>query len=139
MKTIQSITLTLGISLLLSSCSTTKMTFVPSSVVPAASGEVKVKKDKNKNYVINVAVLNLADPKKLTPAKASYLVWMESSRNSVKKLGQIDTSSGLLSKAMKGEVSATAVAEPTRVFITAENDVSVQYPAGDVVLTTNRK
>ncbi|WP_240625534.1 hypothetical protein [Spirosoma pollinicola] len=115
------------------------MNFVTSSVVPAATGEVKVKKDKNKNYVINVTVLNLADPKKLTPAKESYLVWMESSGNSVKKLGQIDTSSGLLSKTRKGEVSATAVAEPTRVFITAENDVSLQYPAGDVVLTTNRK
>ena len=139
MKTIKSITLALGISLLLGSCSTTKMTFVTSSVVPAATGEVKVKKDKNKNYVINVAVLNLADPKKLTPAKESYLVWMESSGNSVKKLGQIDTSSGFLSKTMKGEVSATAVAEPTRLFITAENDVSVQYPTGDVVLTTNRK
>ena len=139
MKTIQSVILALGVSLLLGSCSTIKMNFVTSSVVPAATGEVKVKKDKNKNYVINVAVLNLADPKKLTPAKESYLVWMESSGNSVKKLGQIDTSSGLLSKTRKGEVSATAVAEPTRVFITAENDVSLQYPAGDVVLTTNRK
>ncbi|AUD05873.1 hypothetical protein CWM47_30920 [Spirosoma pollinicola] len=139
MKTIQSVILALGVSLLLGSCSTIKMNFVTSSVVPAATGEVKVKKDKNKNYVINVTVLNLADPKKLTPAKESYLVWMESSGNSVKKLGQIDTSSGLLSKTRKGEVSATAVAEPTRVFITAENDVSLQYPAGDVVLTTNRK
>lgn len=115
------------------------MNFVTSSVVPAATGEVKVKKDKNNNYVINVEVLNLADPKKLTPARESYLVWMESNGNSVKKLGQIDPSSGLLSKTMKGEVSATAVAEPTRVFITAENNVSLQYPAGDVVLTTNRK
>lgn len=99
--------------MLLGACSTTKMNFVTSSVVPAATGEVKVNKDKNKNYVINVAVLYLADPKQLTPAKELYLVWMESSGNSVKKLGQIDRSSGLLSKPMKVEVSAIVVAKPT--------------------------
>lgn len=121
----------------MSAC-TPNMKFLTSSVVPAATGEVKVKKDKNENYAINVNVLNLAEPQKLTPAKDKYIVWMEDGKNPVKKLGQIDSSSGTFSKALKGSLSATSVAEPTKVFITAENNAEVTYPTGEVVLTTKK-
>lgn len=119
--------------LALNSC-TPKMTFVTSSIVPAASGAANVKKDKNKNYVINVNVQNLAEPKNLSPSKNTYLVWMESNQTSAKKLGQLMPSG----KALKATLSTTSVAQPKRVYITAEDNADVQYPDGQVILTTQQ-
>ena len=135
MKTITPIALILFMAFVLGSC-TPNMKFLTSSIVPAATGEVKVKKDKNENYAIDVNILNLAEPQKLTPAKDKYIVWMEDGKNPVKKLGQIDTSSGMLSKAMKASLSATSVAEPSKIFITAEDNAEVNYPTGQIILTT---
>ena len=60
------------------SCSSTKkVSFNTSTVEPAAEGTVKVKKDNNSNYHINVDVANLAGSKKLTPSKNAYVVWIE--------------------------------------------------------------
>ncbi len=46
----------------LQSCTTTKYNFSTSRVVPAAEGTVKVKKDKNNNYNIELHVNRLAEP-----------------------------------------------------------------------------
>ncbi|WP_460671992.1 hypothetical protein [Larkinella ripae] len=108
------------------------MTFRTSSVAPAATGAINVKKDKNKNYIVKVNVRNLADPKNLSPAKKTYLVWMESKENSIKKLGQL-TPSG---KALQADLSTTTVTNPDQIFITAEDNTDIPYPDGPVVLTT---
>ena len=133
MKTLIPTLFVLVTSSILASC-TPKMSFTTSSIVPAATGEVKVKKDKNKNYVINVSVQNLADAKRLTPAKDTYVVWMESGKDSAKKLGQLKPAS----KSLKASLNATETTEPTDVFITAEDNADVQYPDGQVVLTTKK-
>lgn len=137
MKTSNLIVFGLLLTFLASSCSKT-ISFSSSTIVPAATGQVKIKKDKNRNYSITVEVLNLAEPKMLSPAKEAYVVWMEAGREPVKKLGQINPSSGLFSKTLKGSLNATSIEEPNHVFITAENNVDVQYPNGDVILTTRR-
>jgi biopolymer transport protein ExbD len=133
MKTIHIIATMLVTLIALDSC-TPKMTFVTSSLVPAASGAANVKKDKNKNYVINVNVQNLAEPKNLSPSKNIYLVWMESNETSAKKLGQLMPNG----KALKATLSATSVDQPKRVYITAEDNADVQYPDGQVILTTQQ-
>lgn len=133
MKTINAITSILFTTILLSSC-TPKMTFVTSTIVPAATGEVNVKKDKNKNYVINLTVQNLAEPNNLNPSKNTYLVWMESTENSAKKLGQIMPNG----KSLKATLTTSVINDPKAVFITAEDNAEVQYPAGQVILTTRR-
>lgn len=138
MQRIKWIALSVTMLLLLESCSP-KLTFTSSSVVPAATGQVKVKRDKNNNYLVNVEVMNLAPADRLTPPQQAYIVWMDSDQNSVKKLGLLSPSSNLLSKALKADLSATAVAKPTRVFVTAERTPDIQYPAGIEVLTTNRQ
>jgi PBP1b-binding outer membrane lipoprotein LpoB len=135
MKTMKNITYILFVALALSACSST-MTFQDSSVVPAASGDVKVKKDKNNNYAITVSVRNLAEPKKLSPSREVYIVWMQSDRDLVKKLGQISIGSGLFNKSLSGELTATETTQPTRVFITAENDAQTLNPSTEVVLAT---
>ncbi|GAB3739771.1 hypothetical protein [Spirosoma lituiforme] len=133
MKPIKSIAHILFIVVALSSC-TPKMTFLNSTIAPAATGGITVKKDKNSNYVMNVSVMNLAEPKQLTPPKETYIVWMESDDNSTKKLGQIAPRS----KALKGELRATSVDKPKEIYITAENDANITYPTGDTILTTKR-
>jgi hypothetical protein len=135
MKAIYTVSKILLVVFLLISCAR-KMNFAPSSVVPAATGHAKIKKDHNKNYIVTVSILNLADPKNLNPSRKVYVVWLEDDRNSTKNIGQITTSSSMFSKALKGEVKATATSMPSRIFITAEDDGNIQYPGPQMVLTT---
>ena len=121
---------------LLLSCAK-KMHFTTSTVVPAAQGSVKVKKDNNNNYAIDIDVRNLADPKRLQSPKNVYVVWAETAQNGVQNLGQLNTSSGLLSSALKASLKTVTASKPTRVFITGEEQSNVQYPNAYVVLSTN--
>lgn len=120
-----------------SSCAT-KVPFLTSSVAPAAEGTVKVKKDENKNYVIKVHLNNLAEPTRLQPSKNTYVVWMETEDNRTKNIGQVKSSSSMISKQLKGSFETVSSFKPKKVFITGENDANVQYPSDiDIVLTTN--
>jgi hypothetical protein len=119
-----------------SSCAK-KISFQGSSVVPAARGDVKVKKDNNNNYNIQISVNNLAEPKRLQPSKTAYVVWMETSDNATKNIGQINSSTGFLSTKLKASFESVSSTKPTRIFITAEDDAGTQYPGSMVVLTTN--
>ena len=136
MKKFYTVLSLLGFFFLLSSCSR-KMSFATSTVVPAATGKVKIKKDNNNNYKIEVNVTNLADSKDLAPSRNIYLVWMETDNMVAKKLGQIKTSSSLFSKTRKGSFETIALTKPNVIFITAEDDEEVRYP-GLQVLTTKK-
>lgn len=120
----------------ISSCAK-KMTFGTSSVVPAAEGSVKMKSDKNNNTTIDLSVERLADPARLNPPKKNYVVWMETESNGTKNIGSLNTSSGFLSGKMKSSLKTVTPYKPTGFFITAEDDASVQYANGQVVLRTN--
>jgi len=119
-----------------SSCAR-KATFQNSSVVPAARGSIKVVKDHNKNYVIYVDLFDLAEPGRLQPPKQVYVVWMVTDGNLTKNIGQIKTSTGLLSNALKGSLKAVSSFKPIQIFITAEDEAAVQLPGTLVVLSTN--
>ncbi len=123
-------------SFLLLSCSK-KMMFASSSVVPAAEGSVKYKKDKNNNYHIDLKVLHLANSNQLTPARSTYVVWMETQNNGVKNLGQLKSSGSLLSSTLKGSLSAVTPFELKSFFVTAEDNSNISYPGTEVVLKTN--
>lgn len=119
----------------LSSCAR-KMTFNKSIIVPAAEGSVKIKTDKNKNNTIDISVRHLAPPGQLTPPKKTYVVWMETDGNGTKNIGNINSSTGLLSSTLKGSLKTVTSFKPTGFFITAEDDASIQYPGYQVVLRT---
>ena len=121
---------------ILGSCSK-KISFGSSPIVPGATGKVTVKKDNNNNYYLVVNTVNLTPSKNLTPARDVYVVWMEGADNSLKNLGQIKPSTGFLSKAYKGELKATTLTKPRRVFITAENDANIEQPGNSLVLSTD--
>ena len=124
------------ITLPFTSCSR-KMTFLNSSVVPAAQGLVKVKTDKNKNYVIKVEVEGLADVSRLQPPKKTYVVWMETDQGKTENLGQLLSSAGFMSKHMKASLETVSSFNPARIYITAEDDAGIQYPGRQIVLSTS--
>lgn len=114
-----------------------KVHFSTSTLVPAAEGDVKVKKDKNNNYALDIEVRNLAEPKRLQVPKNVYVVWAETKKRGVQNLGQLITSTGLFSSQLKASLKTVTPYKPTRVFITAEEAASIQYPGSFVVLNTN--
>ena len=116
----------------MNSC-TQKISFLTSSVVPAAEGRVVVKNDKNNNYVIQIEVTNLAEVSRLQPPKNSYVVWLETDRGQVRNIGSIVSSNNL-----KASFQTVSSFKPIRIFITAEENESTLYPGPRVVLTTNR-
>jgi hypothetical protein len=118
-----------------SSCAR-KISFQTSTVVPAAEGTVKVKKDKNDNYRVSLAISNLAEPKRLQPAKNTYVIWMDTDNNRIKNIGQINTSTGFLSSKLKASFETVSSFKPIKIFITAEDDAAIQYPGMQVVLST---
>lgn len=118
------------------SCSK-KMHFAQSTVVPAAEGTVKWKKDKNGNYSVDASIIRLAEPNRLQPPKRIYVLWMNTKANGIKNIGQLKSSTGLLSKTLKASLNTVTSFEPVSFFITAEDDGSIPYPGSQVILTTN--
>lgn len=119
-----------------SSCAR-KVSFQTSSVVPAAQGKVKVKKDDNNNYGIKISISNLAEPDRLQPPKKTYVVWMETPDNGTKNIGQINSSKGFLSSKLKASFETVSSFKPVKIFITAEDDAAIQYPGMEVILSTS--
>ena len=131
-KTFLTVILATVMLFVFSSCAK-KITFLTSSVVPAAEGQISVKNDKNNNYNIQMQITNLADIERLQPAKKSYVVWMETADNLPKNIGRISSSNKL-----KVSFETVSPMRPTKIFITAEDDEATQYTGTMVVLTTDR-
>ena len=116
-----------------------KVEFMTSSVVPAAKGYVKVKHEKdNKNYSIKVEIAALADVDRLQTSSVSYVVWMETDQGNTENLGQLNSSSGFLSKQMKASLETVSSYKPSIIYVTAEENTNAQYPRGDKILSTDR-
>jgi hypothetical protein len=134
-KSIVSLVFLFSFLLSLSSCST-KYVFATSSSVPAAQGWVKVKSDNNKNYSINLQVKMLAEPGKLTPPKAQYIVWIGTDNENSVNIGRLNSHDTFFSSMLEGSLKTTTPIKPKGFFITAENESSSVYSGGMVVLTT---
>ena len=123
------------ISISFTSCAK-KFSFLNSTVVPGADGYAKIKKDNNKNYIINVEVSDLAAVERVQASKTTYVVWMETDEGNAENLGQLDSSTSFLSKRHKGSLETVSSYKPVRIFITTEEGVNTQFPGRQVVLTT---
>jgi hypothetical protein len=114
-----------------------KVAFLGSSVVPAASGTVKIKRDKNRNYIVKIGISNLAEVRKLQTSKQTYVVWMLTSKEMTENIGQLNSSENFLSNQLKASFNTVSSSKPVKIFITAENDGATQTPEGQLVLSTN--
>jgi hypothetical protein len=119
----------------LPSCAS-KMVFSNSPVVPAAEGTVKIKRDNNHNYKIELKLMRLAEPSRLSPPRNAYVVWLVTEHDGTKNIGQLKTSSKLFSKTLRSSLNTVTPFKPRDFFITAEDDASVQYPGTQTVLKT---
>ncbi|WP_345950403.1 MULTISPECIES: hypothetical protein [unclassified Mucilaginibacter] len=118
-----------------SACSK-KVAFINSTVVPAAEGKIDIDRDENKNYTIDIEVIRLADPSRLTPPKKTYVTWLETESEGTKNIGQLKSISGFFTNSLKATLRAVSPLKPKRVFITAEDDATAQSPGSQVVMTT---
>lgn len=114
-----------------------KINFLNSSVVPAARGRVKISRDHNRNYVLDINIYNLAEVKRLTPPRETYVVWLQAGSDAAKNIGQIKSTTNMFSKNLSASVNTVSSSKPTKVFVTAEDDGAAQYPGMQVVLSTD--
>lgn len=114
-----------------------RISFLNSSVVPSAKGSVTVKTDSNKNFVIKINVSDLAEVERLQTAKLTYVAWMETDQGNIENIGQLKSSTSFFSKRHKAYLRTVTPYKPAKVFITSENDINVQYPGTQIILTTN--
>jgi hypothetical protein len=115
-----------------------KFSFLSSAVVPAARGYVKVTRDKNKNYDIQVQVLDLAEVNRLQPSKHAYVVWILTDKEIMKNLGRLNSQPNQGSKQLKASFETLSSSKPIKIFITAEDEAGAQSPSEQVILTTDR-
>ena len=115
-----------------------KVQFQNSSVVPAARGFVKINRDKNRNFAINIIIFNLAEVSRIESSKQNYIVWLVTDDATTMNMGIIKSSTGFLSKKLKATFETVSSLKPIQIFITTENDTSSQYPGTQVVLSTNK-
>ncbi len=123
------------ISVMFGSCAK-KVAFNPSTAVPGASGGVKIKKDPNDNYAIELHVRNLPEANDLNPPKRGYTVWMETVDNRALNVGGLDITKGLFSKKRKGGMETTSSFKPVRIFVTPEDEQAPTVPTTTPVLST---
>lgn len=129
-------TIAIFTALLLSSCAQ-KINFQTSQVVPAARGFVQIKKDNNENYVISLQLDKLAEVERLTPEKSTYIIWMNTAQNGTKNIGLLNSSTTTFSNKLKASFNTVTSFQPTRIFITAENDGNAAYPSDKIIVTTD--
>ena len=115
-----------------------KVKFLTSTVVPAARGYVKINRDKNLNYVISISISNLAEVYRLEPSKLTYVVWLITEDEITMNMGKINSTTGFLSKKLKATFETVTSLKPVKIFITAEDDPSRQYPGMELVLSTSK-
>ena len=109
---------------LLNSCGSTIQLPV-SNEVPAAEIKVLKKQDGNNNFTIKVTAENLASADRLSPARATYVVWIETDENGIKNVGQLNPKNG-----KKVELETVSAFEPKAIFVTAEDEGNVSLPTG---------
>jgi len=104
-----------------------KVKFQTSKLVPAARGYVKIHRD----------ISNLAEAFRLQPSRLNYIVWMVTDEELTMNMGKIKSTVGILSKDLKAKFETVTSLKPVKIFITAEDDPSRQYPGTEIALTTN--
>lgn len=107
-----------------------KIPLTAAALVPSATGELDVGKDKNGNTKIELKVKHLAQPGRLTPPKAGYVVWIQGSGAEATNEGQLTVNNDL-----NANLTTVTPLRNFAVFVTAEDDPrGAKAPAGPEVL-----
>ena len=103
--------------------------FPVSTVLPAAEAEVKISRDDNQNYVIDLKVNNMASPDRLPEPKQFYVVWISDEAGKIHNVGML-----LSDKNNNASLLTTTPFNPVDIFVTAEDSGNVTVPGFNEVL-----
>ena len=92
-------------------------------------GKVITDNDRNGNTGVNVEVKHMAAPQSLTPAKTTYVVWIQPRGKDPEVLGLLRVNDEL-----EGSLRAATTYKDFDIFITAEDSVKPSSPSSMVVL-----
>jgi len=96
---------------------------------PAAMGKVITSNDRNGNTEIEVQVKHVAAPQSLTPAKTTYVVWVQPRGKDAEMLGAIR-----INDELEGSLKASTPYKDFDLFVTAEDSLKPEIPASMVIL-----
>ncbi|HET8753643.1 MAG TPA: hypothetical protein VFM59_04710 [Salinimicrobium sp.] len=119
------------VAILVTACSK-KVVFPTSEVLPAAEAVMKVDKNDNNNYVLELEIENMAKPGRLQPARRTYVVWMVTDQHGTINIGNLNINNN-----NKASLETITPYKPIRIFITAEDDQKVIVPSTQVVLNSD--
>lgn len=114
-----------------------KITFLTSLVVTNAKGYVRIKTDNDHNYIVEIYLSGLAELTALQPPRQTYVVWMITDQDITKNIAQINSSTGFLSRQLTASFQTVSSFKPSKIFITAEDDVDILFPGSQVILSTD--
>ena len=103
-----------------------------STLQPAADAQLTHQKDDNGNTKIKIHTYHLAKPDALTPARESYVVWIEPNGQPPQNMGVIKVNGNL-----ESEFQTRTPFKNFKVYITAEDGPKVTTPSGDHILEAN--
>jgi hypothetical protein len=114
---------------LLVACGGKRVPLTASTTVPAATATADLHRDKNGNTVLELRVKHLAKPENLSPPKSVYVVWIQPTGSNPIKEGQLQVNNNL-----DAEFRAPTTYKEFAIFVTAEDNSTVQQPTGQEVL-----
>jgi hypothetical protein len=101
-----------------------------SSVLPGATAQLQVAKEKDGNIQLEVKANGMAKPGRLTPSANTYVVWVQQEGSQAKSQGELKVGNN-----HKGDLKAATTFHTFNVFVTAETDSQTKIPSEQVVLT----
>lgn len=102
--------------------------------IPAAQGKVKFGKTDNGNTTIDLVVKYLAEPQKLAPPAAIYVVWVNAGQDAQpQNIGSLKVDAK-----RKGTLKTITPMHTFKLFVTAEANGEVQAPTGERLLWIER-
>ena len=100
-----------------------------SNIVPGATAQLQVAKEKNGNIQLEVKATGMAKPGRLTPAATTYVVWVQQEGSQPTSQGELKIGDN-----HKGDLKTATTFRTFKVFVTAETDSNVTLPSEQVVL-----
>ncbi len=106
-----------------------KVHMTAGSITPGAMGEVQTGHDQNGNTEVVLKVEHLAQPDKLSPARHTYVVWIQPRGQQPQNMGQMK-----VGEHETGEFRTHTTFNTFDVFVTAEDNPTAPTPSGQEVL-----
>ena len=98
-------------------------------LLPPHEGKIITDNDRNGNTGVDIHVKHMATPQSLTPAKQTYLVWVQPRGKDPELLGALRVNENL-----EGSLKATTTYKDFDVLITAEDNTKPDTPSSMVIL-----